>query len=255
MRRLAIALLIVVIGTSFFSTLSLTLAQEPIEPVLKLPDIRWMYFRGEVTEWGDEVANGSVVVTAKTSKFSRILFRPWVTTTVFWSTESRPIISDVKPEGQVNFTHYTARLVRLNELIGKQETSDLNVTGTWNVKKVKITSEFDENGVLLKNVHEVTQVVTRAEGQLLITEDWKEFDVEIEGIDTLKGIQISMRTTTRTMHPFSFGGGFIPTLKDLFHIARCFRAMPGFGNYDPELDCNEDSKIDLTDLTTVAANM
>ena len=64
-----------------------------------------------------------------------------------------------------------------------------------------------------------------------------------------------MMTTTRMIHPFSFEGGFTPTLKDLFYIMRCFRAMPGFGNYDPELDYNEDSKIDLADLTTVAANM
>lgn len=255
MRRLAVALLIVVIGTSFFSALSLTLAQEPTEKLFKSPAIRWTHFRGTVREWGDEAVNGSVVVMAKISRFSPIVFRPWVTATVFWSNEPRPIFSDSKPEGEVTFTHYTAKLVKLTTLEGKEETVDLNITGVWNVKKVNITSEFDENGVLLKTVREVTRIVTKGQGQLLITENWKEFDVEIEGIDNVKGIQISMRTTTRMISPFSFGGGFVPTLKDLFHIARCFRAMPGFGNYDPELDYNEDSKIDLTDLTTVAANM
>jgi hypothetical protein len=255
MRRLAVALLIVVLGTSFFSALSLTLAQEPTEKVFKPPVIRWTHFRGTITEWGDEAANGSVVVMAKTSRFSTIVFRPWVTATAFWSNESRPIVSDSKPEGEATFTHYTARLVKLATLEGEDETVDINITGVWNVKKVSITSEFDENGALLKTVREVTRIVTKGEGQLLITEDWKEFDVEIEGIDKVKGIQISMRTTTRKPHPFSFGGGFVPTLKDLFHIAQRFRAMPGFGNYDPELDYNEDSKIDLTDLTTVAANM
>ena len=255
MRRLAVALLIVVIGTSFFSALNLTLAQEPTEKVFKLPVFRWTHFRGTITEWGDEAVNGSVVVMAKTSRFSPILFRPWVTATAFWSNEPRPIVSDSKPEGEVTFTHYTARLVKLATLERNEETVDLNITGVWNVKKVSITSEFDENGVLLKTVREVTRIVTKGEGQLLITEDWKEFDVEIEGTDNVKGVQTSMRTTTRMMSPFSFGGGFVPTLKDLFHIARCFRAMPGFGNYDPELDYNDDSKIDLTDLTTVAANM
>lgn len=254
MRRPIVAILIIAIGISFFSALSLTLVKEPTALALKPPVTRWMYFRGTVTEWGDEAANGSVVVKARTSKFFSIVFRPWVTATVFWSDEPRPIVSDSKPEGETAFTHYTARLVKVTTLKEKEENADLNITGLWNVRKVKITTEF-KDGVLLKTVREVTPIVTRAEGQLYITEDWKEFDVEIEGVDNVKGIEISMMTTTRMIHPFSFGGSFTPTLKDLSSIVSCFRAMPGFGNYDPELDYNEDSKIDLADLTTVAANM
>lgn len=36
-------------------------------------------------------------------------------------------------------------------------------------------------------------------------------------------------------------------------LIRGFRAIPGFSNYNPDLDCNKDSKIDLADLTTVAS--
>ncbi len=256
MRRLTVALLIVVLGTSFFgASTSQTLAQAPKKPTPPLPVTRWMHFRGAITQWGDETFHGSVTVKTRTLNVPLPIFKPWVTARAFWSNEPRPIASNPIPVGITTFTHYKARLVRLIALRGKQEAMNLNITGIWNVNKFKITSEFDEKGVLLKSMLEVTPIVTGARGQLHITEGWKEFDLEIEGIDTVKGIEISMITTTRMMHPFSFEGASLPTLKDLFQIMRHFRAMPGFGNYDPELDYNGDSKIDIADLTTVAANM
>jgi len=257
MRKLIVALLLVVLGASCFSVLiGQTFAQESTEPTTPPPlIIRWMRFRGAVTQWGNDPYHGLVTVNAKTANRPPAIFRPWVTVNVVWSNEPRPIASDTKPVGQITYTHYNARLVWLIAIRGKQDTMNLNITGIWNVNKVKITSEFDENSVLIKTVREVTPIVTKAKGQLHITEGWKKFDIEIEGIDALKGIGIAMTTTTSMINPFSYEGGSAATLKDLFQLVRCFRTMPGFGNYNPELDCNMDSKIDLADLTTVAANM
>jgi hypothetical protein len=64
-----------------------------------------------------------------------------------------------------------------------------------------------------------------------------------------------MRTTTNRINPFSFGVGPTATRSDLMQVLGSFRSMPGLPNYNPDLDCNKDSKIDLADLTTVAANM
>ena len=64
-----------------------------------------------------------------------------------------------------------------------------------------------------------------------------------------------MITTTNPMNPFSFSSGPQAKLGDLMQIMGSFRAIAGLGNYNPDLDCNKDSKIDLADLTTVAANM
>ncbi len=255
MRRLSIALLIVVLVTSFFVALiSQSLAQESKETTPS-PTTRWMLFRGIVTQWGDETYQGSITVRTKTLNIPSPKFKPWVTALIIWSNESRPIASDPIPAGEITFTHYKARLVKLTALTGKQETSNLNITGIWNIKEVKITSEFDENGVLLKSKPKVTPISTKVTGQLLITKDWKEFNLEIEDTDLVKGIQVSMITTTRMINPFSFEGRPTPSINDLIHIMKCFRSMPGFGKYDPELDYNADSKIDLADLTTVAANM
>ncbi len=257
MRKLIVAILIAVLGVSCFGALTgQTLAQESTEPTTPPPlIIRWMRFRGTITQWGSDPYHGSVTVNAKTANVPPAIFRPRVAVNAIWSNEPRPIASAAKPVGQVTYTHYTARLVWLIAIRGRQDTMNLNVTGIWNVNEVKITSEFDEDGVLIQITREVTPIVTRAKGQLHITEGWKKFDIEIEGTDTLKGIAIGMMTTTRMMNPFSYEGGLRATLKDMYQIMRCFRAMPGFGNYNPELDYNSDSKIDLADLTTVAANL
>ena len=271
MGKSIVALLIVVLGASCFGPLiGQTLTQVPTEittltetttptenTTLPPPPlvIRWMRFRGALNEWGSESYHGSVTVNAKTANVPPPLFRPWASVNVIWSNESRPIASTTKPVGQVTYTHYNARLVWLIAIRGRNDTTNLNVTGIWNVNKVKITSEFDENGVLVKFVREVTPIVTKAKGQLLITEGWKKFDIEISGVDALKGVGIAMTTTTSMMNPFSYGAGSNATFRDLFQIVSCFRAIPGFGNYNPELDYNMDSKIDLADLTTVAANM
>ena len=256
-RKLTIALLITVLAASCFSALiGQTFAQEATEPPTVPPlVIRWMRFRGTVTQWGNDPYHGSVIVNAKTANVPPALFRPWAAVDVVWSNEPRPIASAAKQVGQVAYTHYSARLVWLISIRGKQDTVNLNITGIWNVNKVKVTAEFDENGALIKSTREVTPIATKAKGQLHITDGWKKFDIAIEGIDAVKGIGIGMTTTTRMINPFSYEGGFTATRNDLFQIVRCFRTMPGFGNYNPELDYNSDSKIDIADLTTVAANM
>ena len=259
MRKMIVALLIVVLGSSCFGTLTgQALAQSSTDPTTTQTTpppliIRWMRYRGAVTQWGSESYKGFITVNAKTANVPPPIFKPWVTADAFWSTE--PLFPSTKPTGgQYVFTHYHARLVMLMS-IRKQDDMIVNVTGLWNVNKVKTTTDFDEKGVPVKTVNEVTPIATQAMGQLHITSDWKKFSITIDGVDSLQGVEISMMTTTNAMNPFSYEGGPSASLRDLKQIVGCFRAMPGFGNYNPELDYNTDSKIDIADLTTVAANM
>ncbi len=261
MRKLLVALLIVVLGSCCFSTLiSQTIAQTATQPTTDPTSpliIRWMRFRGAINQWGDNPYQGSVTVNAKTANVPPPLFKPWVGINAVWSNEQRPFASTEKIVGEFTYTHYNARLVLLLSIRGARANPefDLNVTGLWNVNKIVITSKFDENGALTSTAREVTLIVTRAKGQLHITDDWKKFDINIEGVNELKGVAISMTTTTSQINPFSYQAGASATISDLIQVVRCFRAMPGFGNFLPELDYNMDSKIDLADLTTVAANV
>jgi hypothetical protein len=255
MRKIMVALLIVVLGSSCFGTLiGQALAQSSTDSTTPPPlTVRWMRYRGAITQWGSEASKGSLVVNAKTANVPPEFFKPWVTVEAFWSNE--PPFPATKPTGgQYVFTHYHARLVMLIS-IRKQADMIVNVTGLWNVQKIVTTTDFDQNGVPIKTVNEVTPLATQTMGQLHITTDWKNFDITVNGVDPLQGIEISMMTTTNTMNPFSFEGAPKPTLPDLMRVVGCFRTVPGFAKFNPELDYNGNSKIDIADLTTVAANM
>jgi len=262
MRRLSALLIITTLAISCFGSLIPVLAQEitaSAENTATPPPliVRWMRFHGAITNWGEETYRGSVTINAKTANVLPSIFSPWAAVQAVWSNEERPIASAEKPTGEITYTHYNAKLVFMQTIRGirADPALDLNITGFWNVNKVVITNKFDDNGVLLSSIREVTPIASKAKGQLHITNDWKAFDIEILGVDTIKGNAIKMTTATNMINPFSFDGAQRPTLTDLLQIVRCYRAMPGFGNYINDLDFNLNSKIDLSDLTTVAANI
>ena len=256
MRKAIAVLLLLILGISSLSaTMSIVSAQESTEPVNPIIRVRWLRFRSRVNEWGDGIYHGSLVMNAKTVSVPTVWQRQWASVRAVWSNEQRPFASETEPVGEFTYTHYAANLLRLTALKLSREELKLNLTGIWNVNKVKITYQFDSEGVLIKSVREVTPIAIRTKGQLHILDDWKEFKLEIEGVDALKGVGFTMITTRAMINPFSYQAGATATFQDLTQIARIFRAMPGLGNYIPELDYNMDSKIDTADLTTVAANM
>ncbi|MCW3996766.1 MAG: hypothetical protein NWE98_11550 [Candidatus Bathyarchaeota archaeon] len=259
MRKTSVTLLVTILAASCFATLiGQTFAQSIDPPKSPMPSppltIRWMRYQGAITQWGSDPYRGSITVNAKTANAPPAVFKPWVTVGAFWSNQ--PHLPGSKPtgQGQYTFTCYDARLVRLTS-IRKQEDMIVNITGLWNVNKVKVTTLFDQSGAPVNTVREVTPIVTQAAGQLHITTDWKKFTVEIEGVNALEGVEISMMTTTNIINPFSYSGAPQANVNDLEHVMGCFRAIAGLGNFNPELDYNKNSKIDLGDLTTVAANM
>lgn len=256
MRKTIALVLLVILGiSSFCAVINLASAQESTEPVDSVIRVRWLRFRGRVKEWGEEAYHGFLIMNAKTVRVPTVWRRKWASVRAVWSNEQRPFASDTIPAGDFTYTHYTARLRRLIDLRVTRGDLNLNLTGIWNVNQVKITYEFDNEGVLIKTIREVIPIATRVEGQLHILDGWKKFELKIEDIDTLKGVGRAMIITSTRINAFSFTANASANLQDLIRITRCFRAMPGLGNYVPELDYNLDSKIDAADLTTVAANM
>jgi hypothetical protein len=258
MRKISVVLLITLLAASSFTlvmaqTLPQTSTDANASPTPPPIIVRWMRYQGAITQWNGEDYKGSITVNAKTANFPAPNFRPRVTVDAFWSNEP-PFPSSKPTGGQFTFTHYNAKLVQLQS-IRKQSDLIVNITGIWNINKVKITTEFNQNGDPINTVKEITSIATQAKGQLGITSDWKQFKLTIGEDNTLQGIEISMRTTTNMMNPFSSGIGPTATKSDLMLVLGSFRSLPGLPNYNPDLDCNKDSKIDLADLTTVAANM
>jgi hypothetical protein len=254
MRKLLVALLITVLAASCFTVLVSQVAAQSADQTPPPLTVRWMRYHGAVTQWGDDSYKGSLTVNTKTANAPPPVFRPWVTVDAFWSNQ--PPFPETKPtsEGQYSFTSYNARLVKL-VFIQKQDDYIVNVTGLWSINQIKIITQFGPNGAPVNTVREITPIVMQAAGQLLITSDWKKFTLSVDGADTLQGVEISMATTTNPMNPFSFSGAPQTNLGDLMKVMGGVRAIPGFGNYNPDFDCNKDFKIDIADLTTVAANM
>ncbi len=177
MRKILVPLLIVILTFSCFALLAgQAFAQttgsttpSPTKPPLIF---RWMRYQGAIKQWGSQSYQGSVTVNTKTGNAPPTVFRPWVTVDAFWSNE--PPFPSTKPtgQGQFTFTHYSARLVTLTS-IRKQDDMIVNITGIWNVSKIKITTEFDKTGAPVKTVRDVTSIAKQAKGQLHITPDWK----------------------------------------------------------------------------------
>ena len=254
-KTVAVTLLLVLGVSSFGGLISMVSAQGSTESINPTVWVRWSRFRGSVTEWGSESCHGSLLMNAKTVNVPTVRYRPWASVSAVWSNEQQPFASVIKPVGNFTYTHYTAKLVWLIALRPNQEGFNLNLTGIWNVNEIKITYKFDAYGVLTKTVRRVTPIATGAKGQLLILDGWKRFSLKIDGVGTLKGGASTIKTASSDINPFSFEADPETNFQDLMEIVKCFRAMPGFGNYVPELDYNLDSKIDVADLTTVAANM
>ncbi len=42
---------------------------------------------------------------------------------------------------------------------------------------------------------------------------------------------------------------------DVKAVAQCYGAMPGWGSYDTSMDFNNNYRVDIADISTVAANM
>ena len=259
MSKISVALLITLLTASCFTLLaSQAVAQstDTRNPSITPPPliIRWMRYHGSITQWGSDSYRGSITVNARTANVPPALFKPWVSVDASWSNQSPFPSTKPTGQGQYSFINYNAKLVTLLS-IRKQDDFIVNVTGLWNINKVKITTQFSQNGAPINTIREIAPIVTQAKGQLLITPDWKKFTIVVDGADTLQGVEISMTTTTNPMNPFSFGAGPRANIGDLMQVMGGFRAIPGFSNYNPDLDCNKDLKIDLADLTTVAANM
>ena len=49
--------------------------------------------------------------------------------------------------------------------------------------------------------------------------------------------------------------GNVVTRSDVKAVGQCYGAMPGWGSYDTRMDFNNNYRVDIADISTVAANM
>jgi hypothetical protein len=190
----------------------------------------------------------------------------------------------VKGNFSYTFSFYIAKLLNFSEIsFNKTETNhDFYLAGNWNVSQITETINItwgDSTGGeptwsdFMRHITITwteTPVVTNATGTLVA--DWGivtppkpgeisgpigvgTFELDIDGVGTLSGYARKSFIWARELNICDFDGHGKVGITDLVNAARHYGEAPGFQNYDLSLDVNGDGRIDIGDLTTIAANI
>ena len=222
----------------------------------------WVRINGIITHWGTTDVNGSLQTQARTALFGTADTRQLAAAGAIWTTNTSRPISAVRAKENFTYTFYAARL--MNASVSELNYGDSNffISGNWNVYNVTSNVTIITSNGEITNIHrEADTEVGEAYGELSITDNWGVFTLTLDGYDTLSGSVTRTRTGSMQFNPFKITddltstAGNVVSKADLVTVAKNYRAMPGWGNYDQRMDFNNNYEIDITDLATVAANM
>lgn len=223
----------------------------------------WVRINGVITQWGTTDVNGFLQTQARTAIFDTSDTRQLAASGAIWTTNTSRPISGVRAKENFTYTFYAARLTNASVSSLTYGTDNFFINGTWNVYKISsnVTITTNSNGDITNIHRESDTSVTKAYGELNVTDNWTKFTLAITGYDPLTGSVSRTRTGMMQFNPFKItdsdqaSQSDVVTKTDLVACAKNYRAMPGWGNYDQRMDFNNNFKIDIADLATVAANM
>ncbi len=248
------------------STLSLTIvaAMPTSNPGMKFASMpvqkSWIRINGIITKWGEQDAKGLLQTQARTALLPNSDTRQLASASAVWTTNiSRPI-QTIKAKENFTYTFYAARLLNasVSKLSASSSSSNYFLNGTWTVLTItsNVTILTDDGGNITRVIRNTETTGVKAYGELTVTDNWTKFTLAIDGIDPLTGSVFRSMTRQMQFNPFKITEeSDVVTRADLKEVVRCFRAMPGWGSYDTRMDFNNNYKIDIADLSTVASNM
>ena len=218
----------------------------------------WVRLNGIVETWGSQEVNGSLWVNARTVGFDEEVRQAAFATAIWTNT------TNFRQRGNFSYSFYVARLVDANVSALNYEDVDFFMNGTWNVFNVTISQTIITSGDLESHYTvdrqtktDIDPIANKAYGELNVTDNWTKFVLSIDGVDELNGIVTRARMRQMMFNKFkvSEDGTDKVSRIDLTVLARIYGARPGWGSYDSNMDFNCNYKIDIADLTTVAANV
>jgi hypothetical protein len=270
-KTLAVALLAIIVISSLSFAVASAGAVGPsdqgwgwrVGPVMRrgamVPFQRsWIRVNGIVETWGSQEVNGSLSVNARTVGFGEVV-RQAAFATAIWSNTT-----NFRQKGNFSYSFYVARLVGANVSALNFDDVDFFLNGTWNVFNVTISQTIIKSGDLesgytidRQTKTNIDPIATKAYGELNVTDNWTKFVLKIDGVDELKGVVSRARMIQMIFNKFkvSEDGTDKVSRVDLTVLAKIYGAKPGWGSYDSNMDFNCNYKIDIADLTTVAANV
>jgi len=214
----------------------------------------WGRMGGVITDWGGNRVFGWIGAQWKIGNANGTI-HTGARVHATWSTEPHRLNCTKPPTENFAFSFYAARLVNTTNVMMNYSGYNLFISGLWNVVKITTTINVDENGGLVDFTRTIEPVVTGAYGELHVFANWHLFELSITGIDVLSGFVVRVFFFFREINICDIDGDGKVDLLDLVKVARRYRTMPGLFGYDHDMDFNFDDKIDMADLTTLAANI
>jgi hypothetical protein len=259
------ALIIAVVATLLVSSLALTFSYATAFPVdlargpgNRLTSASWIKLNGFITQWGETPVNGTIQTQARQATHAVSGTNQFAAATAMWTTNTTRAMQEVKAKENFTYVYYVARIANVSVSTVDAGSGSYFINGTWTVSTVnaQVTIITNDEGQIVRVLRDQDSSIQRAYGELSIADN--KFNLTINGIDTLSGSVF--RSIARAWNnPFKMcdddATSGIVTRDDVKAVGRCYGAMPGWGNFDLSMDFNNNYRVDIADISTVAANV
>ena len=221
---------------------------------------------GSITNWlttpTATPVRGAIEVLSRTAVGLRNTIQGYAASAI-WTTNLTRAITAAWSLQNFTYSFYTARLVTGNFSALDYQGNAFYLNGTWNVwsinEKITITTNSTTGHVIsVDRDQNITPVAMGAYGNLTVPSGWSTFTLAIDSVAPLTGNVIFHITISAVFNPFMLGADSSSTAvtkADLESIAASYGSMPGWGNYNINMDYCMHYQIDICDLATAAANL
>jgi hypothetical protein len=218
----------------------------------------WIRINGVIKQWGTTEVRGQLQTQVRAAVLQSSDTSQRAGASAIWTTNITREIQAVRAKENFTYVFYAARLLNasVSTVSGAAATSYF-INGTWNVANVTstVTVITNENGEITKVLRNQDITPQQVYGELNVTGNT--FTLTLGTMDPLTGSV--WRSITRSwFNPFQMtddSTSNVVTKSDVHAVAQCYGAMPGWGSYDTRMDFNNNYRVDIADISTVAANM
>ena len=224
----------------------------------KLMQASWMRMNGNITDWGETDVRGQLQTQTRSAIHQSQDTKQLTGATAMWTTNTSRSIQAVRAKENFTYSYYVARLPNASVTAVESTSGSYSISGTWNVSKITstITVITNENGTVTKVHRDQDIIPSTATGELKIADN--KFTLTLTNMDPLTGT--IYRSLTRSwFNPFKMtddtANNDVVTKTDVRTMVKSYRAMPGWGNFDTKMDFNNNYRVDIADISTVAAKI
>lgn len=218
---------------------------------------------GIITQWGTTPVLGVLQTQARASILANSDTNQLASATALWTTNTSRPISYARSAENFTYVFYEARLTNASVSTlstNAAATPEYFLNGTWNVYTVtsNVTVITNADGQITNVLRNSDTSILKEYGELTVTDNWNTFTLAITGIAPLTGSVTHTVQRQVQFNPFKVTDDTtsnVVTRIDVAAVGQSYGAIPGWGNYSPTLDVCGHFKIDICDLSTVAANV